>query len=161
ALACAFAAVLVRWALHPILGSRLVFVTAFLTVLASARFWGVGPSILAGLVGLSGIALLTDQHDPITILVNLLVYAISISVIDVLRRANLKAEHSARLAEERLQQLREESTQRLREAQVSAQFRAVVESSVDAIISKDLNGIIQSWNHSAEQIFGYSAQEVI
>src|SRR5262249_32646682 len=87
--------------------------------------------------------------------------SLSIFIIDALRRANLRAEHSARLAADRLVELQRESAQLAIEEGHSAQLRAIVEFSEDAIISKDIQGIIQSWNVGATKIYGFSAAEAI
>jgi PAS domain S-box-containing protein len=152
---------LLRLALQPLLGARNPYFVVYPAVLVCTRSWGVGPGVFVLVTGSAGTAALIGDRDWVRILLLLIVGAVTIWVVEALRRAHASAEENARVAEERLQQLGEEAAQRAREETISAQLRAVVESSGDAIISRDLNGIIQSWNLGAEQIFGYPAAEAI
>ena len=161
ALAYASGAVFARLAVQPWLGGRNPYFVVYPAVLMCTRSWGIGPGVFVLLAGTAGTAAITGDRDWVRILLLLVLGAVTIWVVEALRRAHASAAESARIAEDRLQQLREESAQRAREESVSAQLRAVVESSGDAIISKDLNGIIRSWNLGAEQIFGYFEAEAV
>jgi hypothetical protein len=47
-------ALLTRWALNPVLGERVPYVTLFPAVVFSAYFCGLGPSIVAVILGFAG-----------------------------------------------------------------------------------------------------------
>ena len=171
AVGLAVAAMLLRWALNPVLGANFPYFLAFFAVLLSARWFGLLPGLLAMFVGsLPSVYMLVFDRQPIPpfsvrywltpagayAAVGLLVW-----LIDRQRRMSAVVQTTARLADQRLEQLGVEVANKEKEQRLSAQLRAIVESSEDAIISKDLSGLIQSWNYGAEQIFGYTAEEAI
>src|SRR5689334_3453612 len=161
----------VRWLLAPWMASRYPYLLQFLAVLFCARYLGLGPAVVALLLGTSPLLLGMEFVDrpPISTgprfwVSMAVIYGVSLLLIWMLdrqRRMTAKVAESARLAGERLEQLEIEIAQRERIQRHSAQLRAIVESSEDAIISKTLDGFIQSWNHGAEQIYGYTAPEVL
>src|SRR6185369_7970954 len=160
ALACIAAALLIR----ALFGHALLiapYLPALLAVLAACRFWGLGPSVMAALIGAVGSTLIPPAIDAVRLAIFLAVCAVAIWIIESFRRARADAEHHARLAADRLAQLEIESEHLAREERLSAQLRAIVESSEDAIVSKNLDGVIQSWNRGAETVFGYTPAEAV
>jgi PAS domain S-box-containing protein len=164
-------AMLLRWALNPVIGRNFPYFLAFFAILLSARWFGRAPGLLAMFIGslppVYNVIIHSQPLPPSTarywfsltaayIVVGLLVW-----LIDRQRRMSVVVHTTARLADERLEQLSVEVAHREKEQHLAAQLHAIVESSEDAIISKDLSGVIRSWNYGAEQIFGYSAKEAI
>jgi PAS domain S-box-containing protein len=131
----------IRWLLNPLLGSRNPYTILFLAVLVSARYCGLGPSILCAVGGgMAATYLFASDVGVLVPLFFLLTSGAAMWVIELQRRERRVAEENARTA---------------------ARLRAIVESSGDAIISKNLDGVVESWNRAAETIFGYSSQEML
>ena len=141
--------------------SLVPYLPAYLAVLISARYFGLGPSIVVMAGGLVGTTLTMGAMDWMRFILFMVLSALMIWIVEIFRRARSDAEHNARLAADRLRQLEAEIAQRTQEERLSAQLRAIVESSEDAVISKNTEGVIESWNRGAQQVFGYTATEAI
>jgi PAS domain S-box-containing protein len=137
------------------------YVSAYVAVLAAARYFGLGPSLLVAVVGAAGCTLIPPVLGIGRLTLFLAVSALMIWIVEGFRRARAGAERNARLAADRLTQLEAEIVQRTQEERHSAQLRAIVESSEDAIVSENLDGVIESWNRGAQQVFGYPAAEAL
>jgi PAS domain S-box-containing protein len=135
------------------------FLTFFAAVLATAWYWGFGPSILA--IGLSSVAayavvpperLAATASNPYGLVPRFVIASVVLAwLIDRLRRAQ-------QLSAERLA-VQLESARRAEDAQT--RLAAIVESTGDAIISTTLDGILLSWNRGAERLYGFTSAEAI
>ena len=163
-LAAVVAATVLRSLLDPWLGNTLPLVTMFGAVAAAVWIGGLGPGVLAAVVGYlacdyffiqprGGLAL-----NGLPDVIGLAAYSFTSGVIlwfgQAARRAHLRAIHD--VSEQR--RLEQEKAQQLLTARLLA---SIIESSDDAIVSKSLAGVIQSWNAGAERIFGYSAEQAV
>jgi len=147
-------AVLLRWALNPLMGDALPLVTLFGAVAAGVWLGGYRLAVAIALIGYVACHILFISprgHFVLTNIPNvvgLVAYLFTCSLIIMFGEA-------ARTAESRAQQ------RMLERNEANQLLAAIVESSDDAIISKSLDGIIQTWNAAAERLFGYTAEQAV
>jgi PAS domain S-box-containing protein len=168
---------LLRDFLSPFLGERNPYHTAWLAVVFSAWYCGLGPSIVTVIIGATGIWywFLPPIHQlngkavpEISGLIGFLVFsAVIISLGESTRRSIAKREQ----AEQDLLRAQEELEQRVRERTADLQKRTaeVVEKATlldlanDAIFIKTKTGgdAISYWNKGAERLYGWTASEAL
>ena len=147
-------AVLLRWALDPLMGDALPLVTLFGAVAAGVWLGGYRlaiPIALLGYLACHYLFIPPRGHFNLTNTANvvgLIAYLFTSSLIIVVGEV-------ARVAESRARQ------RMLERNKANRLLAAIVESSDDAIISKSLEGVIQTWNAAAERLFGFTAEEAV
>ncbi|HET8646022.1 MAG TPA: DUF4118 domain-containing protein [Vicinamibacteria bacterium] len=150
ALAALVAAVLLRWALDPLMGDSLPLVTLFGAVAAAVWLGGYRTAVAVAVLGyLACDYLFIPPRGRLGIgdaghVVGVAAYLFTCSVI-------IGFGESVRVAQVR-------ASERGEAARVLA---SIVESSDDAIIGKSLDGVIQSWNAAAQRLFGYTAEQAV
>jgi PAS domain S-box-containing protein len=143
AILVAIAALFLRSLLTPLIGNHDPYLTAWIAVVFSAWYCGLGPSVVTCLVSAlgDGYLFLPLPHSWVirdrTDLYRLLGFWVFSGAIIALGESNRRG-FAAR-----------------------SKLAAIVDSSGDAIVGLSLDGVISSWNRGAGQIFGYSAEEVI
>lgn len=143
ALVAVFLAVLLRWALDPIMGDTLPLVTLFGAVAAAVWLGGYGPAITVVGIGYLACSYLFIEPggDSARNIVGFIAYLLTCSIIvvfgELLRRSNRFAE----MGRERLQ--------------------ITIASVGDAVITTDSEGNVTMLNRVAEHLTGWTQQEAI
>jgi PAS domain S-box-containing protein len=158
------AALALRYALTPWLGTTFPLATMFTAIAFTVWRAGWGPALVtavggwfaAGFVFRGGMGFFDGLR--FAEMVGFAVYLLGCVPMIVLGEA-------MRSAQRRLEHRQDElsSTNLALENRIEAQslLAAIVASSEDAIVSKTLAGVITSWNRGAERLFGWRADEAI
>ncbi len=147
----------------------------WLAVIFTAWYCGIGPSIVAVVIGVAGVWYwflppyhsfrLRNTSDVFDMLVFLAFSAIVIAVGEMTRRLMFERE----LAEEQLRTAHEELEYRVQERTAALEQRsaelwekaALLDMTNDAILVKNSDRIVSYWNHGAEMLYGWSRQEAL
>jgi PAS domain S-box-containing protein len=171
AVASVLLATVLRRLLNPALGDNAPYVTYYLAVLFIAWACGLGPSVLALLLGavLAVYFILPPLHsivlgDPAHVIglgLYLCVGVIGSLLSHEMHRARRRAEANARTARERQAELEQQIAERQR-VEETIRFQAHLLDTVEqAVIATDLNGVITYWNRFAERLYGWPAAEAL
>jgi PAS domain S-box-containing protein len=171
----AVAALLIRKLLNPLLGTQNPYHTAWLAIVFTAWYCGIGPSIVAIAIALTGIwywfippdnsFALKDQHEIFGMAGFLVFSAVIVALGDSTRRIVVKQEE----AEEEVMKAHRELEGRVKERTLELEQKTaeVVEKATlldlanDAIFVKTASGKISYWNQGAERLYGWSMAEAI
>jgi PAS domain S-box-containing protein len=179
AVAAAFAVALGIW-LTPFLGEGAPYITAFAAVMLAARYFGLGPAILAVATSIFGIwfRLLAPGRPPLDrseifgLVAFLLFSGIVIPFADANRRSKAKqdkTEQALRESEARLnlgmQQMQHEIERRaaqIEQKTAQAQGQAkLLDLANDAIFVRTASDRVSYWNQGAERLYGWTQEEAL
>jgi len=163
ALLFVLAALAIQLSLDPILGKGTPFLLFFGAAMLSAWYGGLGPGVLATILGavLANFFFFSPDRSFWSLLtwegfIRTGVFVLEGTLMSVLF-------HALRLNRERADAALHASQQSRRSAHESEErYRLLVEGTKDyAIFLLDPNGYVKSWNKGAERIKGYRAEEII
>ena len=140
---------MLAWGLHPWLEDRGSFIIFIPAVLFAAGLRGLGPGLVATVLGLVfGLLLLSDASLAPPEVLEAVIFAIVGGGIswfgEQLRRTRVRSQNSA-------QDLRARE----------AHLRSILDAVPDATVVIDENGVIQSFSAAAERLFGYRESGVM
>jgi len=170
-----FGAVLLRDALSPFFGQNNPYHTAWIAIVFSAWYCGVGPSILTVAISATGIWywLLPPFHSfagkgipEVSGLLGFLVFSAVIIALGESTRRNIatreRAEDDLRKAHEELESRVKERTAALEQRTAElAEKATLLDMANDGIFIKTASGKISYWNRGAERLYGWSTTEAI
>jgi two-component system sensor kinase FixL len=148
-LVLAVGAAALRAAFAPALEQQSAFLFFVPAVVVGAGLCGLGPALLAGVIGLAaGVQVLATDGISVSDAVSALVFSLLAAGIAV--------------AGERLKTARAEAEATdLRRREREAHLQSILETVPDAMIVIDERGGVQSFSAAAERLFGWTPQEVI
>src|SRR5579864_4750325 len=91
-LACAAAALLLRFAMGPNLAARFPYGSSFVACLVAARFLGLGPALVVIGAALAGTYLIGPQPDASREILFVVTAGVAVWMLEILRRAKSRAE---------------------------------------------------------------------
>jgi PAS domain S-box-containing protein len=171
----AVAALLIRELLNPLLGTQNAYHTAWLAIVFTAWYCGIGPSIVAIAIVLTGIWYwflppyhsfgVKDPHEIFGMAGFLVFSAVIVALGDSTRRIVVKrgeAEEEVTKAHRELEDRVKERTLELEQKTAEVVEKAMLlDLANDAIFVKTASGTISYWNQGAERLYGWSMAEAI
>jgi len=175
AVLAAVAALLLRQALNPFLGAENPYHTMWLAVVFSAWYCGVGPSIVAVIVGAVGVWYwFLPPHDSFSVksrveVSGILGFLVLSAVIVALGESTRRIMARQRRAEEALKKTQEELEDRVKERTAALEEKTadllekatLLDFANDAIFVKTAAGTISYWNQGAERLYGWTMSEAL
>lgn len=161
--------------LNPLVKDQDPYHSLWLAVIFTAWYCGVGPSIVAVLIGVAGVwywflppyhsFALRQPSELVDMLVFLAFSAIVIAVGEGARGLMFqreRAEAQLKKAHEELEDRVQERTAALEQKTAElSQKAALLDMTNDAILVKNSERIIVYWNHGAEMLYGWSRHEAL
>jgi PAS domain S-box-containing protein len=169
------AALLLREAMDPLLGAQNPYHTLWLAVVFCAWYCGLGPSILAVLIGIAGVwyMLLPPYFSFVgksrTEIFGVVGFLAGAAAIMALGESTRKLITRLKTTEEGLRQAHAELEGRVRDRTAALEKKtaevveqaALLDMAHDAIFVKAAEGKITYWNHGAERLYGWSREEAL
>jgi PAS domain S-box-containing protein len=171
----AVAGLLLRQALDPFLGHENPYHTMWLAVVFSAWYCGIGPSIVAVIIGAVGIwywflppyhsFLIQSRVEFSGMLGFLILSAVIVALGESSRRIMVRqqrAEAALKKTQEELEDRVKERTAALQESTAELIEKAtLLDLANDAIFVKTAEGTISYWNRGAERLYGWTSSEAL
>ncbi len=161
-------ATVARWLLDPFVGESVPYVTYFLASAVAIRFTGLGPSILAMVLGALAAAwyfvpprgaMPTHPAHLLSIGVFLAANLIVLALAQAMRRAKGQAETNAQIAVERQKGLERLLAER-EQAQHKLRDQAAL-LDLAPVLGRNLDDQIILWGQGAEGLYGFSQAEAL
>lgn len=159
--------VLVRWALDPILGNAVPYITIFPAIVFCAWYFGTGPSILSLILGLIAThyfflaprysLAISGPGEVVQISVFLVIAAFMVMIGDRNRRTVVKLDAMNVTLEARV---RERTAELQRQAAQLAGRSQLLDMANDAVFATQ-DEKIAYWNRGAERLYGWTSNEAI
>jgi PAS domain S-box-containing protein len=168
-------ALILRALLSPLVNDQDPYHSLWLAVIFTAWYCGVGPSIVAVVIGVAGVWYwflppyhsfgLRQPSELFDMLVFLAFSAVVIAVGEATRRLMFqreKAEAQLKKAHEELEYHVKERTAALEQKTAElSEKAALLDMTNDAILVKNSEGLVAYWNHGAEMLYGWRKREAL